>query len=183
MTKENLLFADFKTPPRKVIPDVSCRSIPPRFALGAILTDEKRALMFLENEGVITIPSCCPKCKGSLRPMSTNLESKSRFVLRCRRRKCEGYSTSVFSGSVLQNCKYDKSKFVNFVYEWLSGTPATMIARRLQMGSATVTDWSSYMREAVAADMLLESECMIGGPGIVVEIDESKFGKRKYHVS
>ena len=25
-------------------------------------------------------------------------------------------------------------------------------------------------------------ECQISGPGIVVEIDESKFGKQKYHV-
>jgi hypothetical protein len=29
--------------------------------------------------------------------------------------------------------------------------------------------------------MIVETDMMVGGPGIEVEIDESKFAKRKYH--
>ena len=47
----------------------------------------------------------------------------------------------------------------------------------------TITDWTNYLRESVTTDVLMNDECMIGGPGIYVEIDESKFGKRKCHVS
>ena len=46
----------------------------------------------------------------------------------------------------------------------------------------TVTNWLNYLREAVAFDILETDDGKIGGPGRIVEIDETKFGKRKYHV-
>ena len=47
----------------------------------------------------------------------------------------------------------------------------------------TITDWTNYLRESVTTDVLMNDECVIGGPGIHVEIDVSKFGKQKCHVS
>ncbi|GBN81746.1 hypothetical protein AVEN_191938-1, partial [Araneus ventricosus] len=42
--------------------------------------------------------------------------------------------------------------------------------------------WSigSFCRQ-VHVDMLVNNSAKLGGVGVVVEIDESKFGKRKYH--
>jgi transposase-like protein len=45
--------------------------------------------------------------------------------------------------------------------------------------STTVCALWEYFRELVAAN-LDEENALIGGPGIIVEIDEAKFGKRKY---
>jgi len=39
----------------------------------------------------------------------------------------------------------------------------------------TVVDWSSFCRE-VCAYWLEKSSQVLGGPGVVVEIDETKFG-------
>ena len=41
-------------------------------------------------------------------------------------------------------------------------------------------DWYNLYRE-VCSEVLIKEDAKIGGPGKTVEIDESKFGKRKYH--
>ncbi|RWS18677.1 uncharacterized protein B4U80_08769 [Leptotrombidium deliense] len=45
---------------------------------------------------------------------------------------------------------------------------------------STAVDWSGFCRE-VAFDALMDVRRKLGGPGKIVEIDESKFGKRKYN--
>ena len=48
------------------------------------------------------------------------------------------------------------------------------------VSKSTVTAFSGYFRQLVA-DSLDEQECLICGPGIIAEVDEYKFGKRKYN--
>ena len=180
----DVFFDQFVTPTKTISP--SCpteKSLPSRGQIGAALLDEKAALCLLESKGVIEVVRNCPHCSGVLLPMSKKLLSKSRFVLRCRKRRCEGFARSVLHGSILMQCRYEKNKFVHLSYQWLLGNKSSSIARSLGMSPNTVTDWTNYFRKAVSADLLFNDECQIGGPGIIVEIDESKFGKRKYHVS
>lgn len=55
--------------------------------------------------------------------------------------------------------------------------------RGVAVSEATISDWFNYCRETVVVFVLenLENQEQIGGPGRVVQIDESKFGKRKYN--
>ena len=46
---------------------------------------------------------------------------------------------------------------------------------QLQISQLTAVDWYNFVRDVCAEPMT------IGGPGIKVEIDESKFGQRKYN--
>jgi hypothetical protein len=46
--------------------------------------------------------------------------------------------------------------------------------------SNTITEYMRFFRELVI-DMLPDLDQKIGGDGIIVEVDESKFGKRKYY--
>ena len=159
-------------------------SLPRRVDIAPLLTDEREALIFLEQQGVIEPPRRCPSCNSKLHPMSRSLKSKSRFVLRCRSSKCvDPYCRSMFANTILADCKYSKHKFVEFCYLWLMGIKAGKIKAMLGMHDWTVTNWCNYLREAVASDILMGDDYMIGGPGITVEIDETKMGKRKYHVS
>ena len=65
-----------------------------------------------------------------------------------------------------------------FTYLWWFKVPLVQIKREYGFCSNTVVDWASFCRE-VAVDVITQKEA-IGGPGCVVEIDESKFGKGMY---
>ncbi|KFM58004.1 hypothetical protein X975_20051, partial [Stegodyphus mimosarum] len=49
-----------------------------------------------------------------------------------------------------------------------------------RFSSATLTDWRQFVNEVILNHVELTSE-KTGGVGKIVEIDESKFGKTKYH--
>ena len=51
------------------------------------------------------------------------------------------------------------------------------------MSKDTVTKYGNYLREVISLDLIMGDEYQIGGPGIMVKIDDLKFGKQKYLVS
>jgi transposase-like protein len=65
-------------------------------------------------------------------------------------------------------------------YLWLNRNSQTQVMNATEHSSNTVTGFYSYFRSLVATT-LDEEDTKIGGPGIVVEIDETKLGKRKYN--
>lgn len=68
--------------------------------------------------------------------------------------------------------------FVNF---WVENVNLQFIGLQLNIKSdTTLTKWSNLCREVILNGMMMNKE-KLGGIDKVVEIDESKFGKRKFH--
>ncbi|GBN63190.1 hypothetical protein AVEN_187051-1 [Araneus ventricosus] len=51
----------------------------------------------------------------------------------------------------------------------------------MNVSKPTVVDWKSFCREVCVDRLLKDSKEILGGVGMIVEIDESKFSKRKYN--
>ena len=70
--------------------------------------------------------------------------------------------------------------FVLLAYFWAYEMPNCTAAEMLGLHPNTVAQWFSYLQDA-ASNHLLRNPMQIGGPGRVVEIDESVIARRKYH--
>lgn len=66
-------------------------------------------------------------------------------------------------------------KILIFVNLWVDNASQIVIKQQASISNKTSVDWSSFCREVVFEAFLRHPEAKL------VEIDESKFGKRKYH--
>ena len=80
-----------------------------------------------------------------------------------------------FSLSIL-NC----NQVLQIGYYWLGGANHQQIMRYTGLSKPTITAYLGYYRQLISGS-LERDDTMIGGEGITIEIDESKFGKRKFH--
>ncbi|GBN08085.1 hypothetical protein AVEN_273838-1 [Araneus ventricosus] len=90
---------------------------------------------------------------------------------------------TVRKGSWFDGSRLSIPEILIITYLWVKKTTNEWITDEFgYISEPTVTDWKSFCRE-VCVNMLVSYnyEKKIGGVGMVVEIDESKFGKRKYN--
>ena len=114
---------------------------------------------------------------------NANNNCPGRYSRRCPNKKC-GFSKSIFNGSILQNSRMRKEKFVQFVWMWVREIKLELLSDFTGLRMHATKEWNRLLIESVILHGIdSSSDKQIGGPGIVVEIDKSKFGKRKYHVS
>ena len=82
--------------------------------------------------------------------------------------------------SWLVDSKLPLESIVELMYLWSQAFSVDEIIHELQLSNKTVVEWTNFFRECCLTTMLENCE-QIGGNGIEVEVDESKFGKRKYY--
>lgn len=138
---------------------------------------------FLQEHGVLATVVQCPRCQKDC-----NLRQDGQFMWRCsgshkipktkKRRYCD-FGVSDFNGTFLQNTKLPAWKIILFVNHWLSKHwDHVTVIKSLDISSRTSVDWRSFCSEVT--DFWFRNQDSIGGPGIVVEIDETLIVRRKY---
>ena len=164
------------------------------------MTNSKESTVkFLQTHAVIPTTVQCPgPLVGGIRhgscgqPMVLKVtnDSKDKFQWRCKRVhkvtkgdmviKVKDVKLSICHNSWLVDTKLPLETVVEFVYLWSQGFTHSEVMHELKLSKKTVTEWFMFFRESCIFAIMEKSE-QIGGNGVEVEIDESKFGKRKYH--
>lgn len=135
--------------------------------------------MMFQSKGIL------PKQRSCANGHAMKLYVGDDVQWKCTSRSCQGVKKSVRMrvGNWFQGSRIPFVTALRFIYCWAwELTSMKFCERELGISQETTVDWSAYMREVCAYYLLLKPERMIGGPGLVVEIDESVFTRRKYNV-
>ena len=101
------------------------------------------------------------------------------YVLRCAQCRTR---PSIRNGTFFQQSHLSLSQIFELMYYWSRLEDSIdKIMHELEIGSpSTIVDWKNFCRD-IRAQYFINNPMRIGGPGHIVEIDESCFGKRKYN--
>lgn len=96
---------------------------------------------------------------------------------------CGKHRTSGLVDSLFARTHVGIIVILKIAYFWLVKLTRLQISQMLGLRKSVVGEILEMIKDAVAYDMstISQGDQMIGGPGIKVGIDESKFAKQKHH--
>lgn len=163
------------------------------FDFVCLIPHPEQLLTFFLKHGVLSCHVLCEKCGARL---TISRRDEHLFEYRCQRiirremgpnrrprfvsEKC-GFRRSAFAGTFFEQSRLGITDIVKLTHIFLSDIRARVsyATEEMRCSPNTAVDWFSFCREVIMDYVASESR-QIGGPGVVVEIDEAKLGKRKY---
>ncbi|CAG8778978.1 25528_t:CDS:2, partial [Dentiscutata erythropus] len=145
--------------------------LPPLKSLQSILSNEKSCINYLIEKGVLDSQSICNLC--------SSLAKRYEKVFKYRRKQCR-ISVSIFKDIFFSKRKLKVNEILQIGYYWLAKTPHISIKNITGHSPNTITYYANCFKALVGLN-LQETQDKIRGPEIIVEIDKTKIGKRKYN--
>ncbi|XP_067625182.1 uncharacterized protein [Eurosta solidaginis] len=144
-------------------------------------------ILFAEKLGLVLTSKKCRLHKTKMQVSCKGNNTVGSF--RCRKGVCRSKANiSRATGTFFENAKIDLAQIFYLMYAYACHWQQSQVRKEYffkgtVLSSATICDWYNYCREVVVLYQISHQEAQgrIGGPGTVVQIDESKFGKRKYN--
>ena len=139
--------------------------------LFSLPSTEEDAVALLQDKGIVQKSREC----RNHHDMKLSIGKQCRW--RCH--KCSK-EVGLRVGNWLEGSRISLVAFVRFIYGWAyEYTSIKWCERELGIEESAVIAWNNYYREVCVNALLRLSNTKIGGRGLIVEIDESMFTKRK----
>ncbi|RVE43023.1 hypothetical protein evm_012335 [Chilo suppressalis] len=144
-------------------------------------------IRFAEENGLVPREKMCSYHR---RPMKLVRNSQNFGTFRCFKSNCRSKTYSQALGTWFAQARLPITTVFELMYLFAHNATYEDVRRETinlekntVLSFRTIADWFRYCREAIVMYELEKEEerPMIGGPGKIVQIDESKFGKRKYN--
>jgi transposase-like protein len=145
------------------------RSIPPSSSLTHLFYDQEKCITFLIERGILKIQSHCKYCDGNVK--------RNGIIFRCSKDSCRK-SLSIFNGSFFANNKIKCNEVLHLGYLWLTNCSYETMLHHTVHSGVTITQYNNFFRQLVST-MIDSDDTIIGGKNVIVQIDETKLGKRK----
>lgn len=134
-------------------------------------------IQWFQELEIIPLSKSCSKCAYQKMRLT---QYKNTFRWKCTR--CSS-AISIFEGTLFFNSNIKINKLVDLIYFWSQDYSHAKVKKEIECNSqTTVCEWFKKLQKLSYVILRGESRSLIGGVGHIVEIDESKFTKRKYNV-
>lgn len=169
------------------------------YRLSKITETTQSTIDFCKDIGLIPKEVKCPNCGDNLdKPYFIKNRATTQIRYQCNKRQCRGQgkknSISLKGRNWFNQSHISMKKSLFMVYSFVHQLSYKDAIRETSIdckddngvldvvttSRETIMDYKRYCREVCLEIVEEESHNQIGGPGLEVEIDESKFGKRKY---
>ena len=134
---------------------------------------------YFREKGLIQEDMSCSYCNVYMEwTPASRTKTADRFIWKCPTCKC---TTSVRNKSILHKKNLSFRDFFLLMASWSNKQNSGVnISELAGISEHSTSVWRCIINDVIAEYLML-NPVMLGGWGIIVEIDESMFGKRKYN--
>lgn len=152
-----------------------------------ILSDRNTVIDFCIENRLIPTEKRCVSCRKQMHFRNSSACKGIAREWRCMNKGCrrKNHSVSARNGTWFSESKLSIEKILLTTLCFVEDLSNKLAIRQTSIeeektSSETICDWYTYCME-VCCEIVASRSNPIGGPGMTVEIDEAKFGKRKYN--
>lgn len=139
--------------------------------------DQSTIISKLRDIGLLRQSLRCEQCGDMMGERKMKLSDGIAFE--CSKRSCR-HAKSIRNGSFFEHSRLTLCEIMLFLHIWSKNYSEKLICDDFSFSNKTVVDWARFCRD-LCVYYFESDDTIIGGPGRIVEIDETLVVKRKYN--